>query len=437
MMRGYGERGFLRGKLNSAFGSNRPAVAACGFYILLALIAPPAGSPAPCDLSLLIQTLNNPSPSPNDFFGDAVAVSGNLAVVGADADDPGGVSEAGSARVFNAVSGALIMTLDNPDPTPSDFFGGSVGISAGYAIVGAARDDPGGIFDAGSAYVFNASTGVLVATLLKPNPVAADYFGGSVAISGGIAVVGDSRDDPGGVTDAGTVFVYNAMTGTIMNVLNNPLPDDSDHFGSAVAISGTLVAVGADWDDPGGITNAGRAYVFNAWTGALMTPLDNPDPAPGENFGNAIAISGNMVVVGAFGDSPGGYTSAGTAYVFNATSGALISTLSNPFPEASDNFGVSLGISGNLTVVGAYGASPGGVFSAGAAYAFNATTGILLATLSNPAPDDLDRFGGAVAVSYNLAIVGAYDEDPGGIGNGGIAYAFGCPNAAHNWELYD
>ena len=133
----------------------------------------------------LLHTLNNPTPSYGDGFGYGVAISGSTIVVGAVLDDTG-ATHAGSAYVFDATSGALLRTLDNPSPARDEYFGASVAISGTTIVVGA----PG----ADRAYLFDATTGALLRTLNNPTPVNRGYFGGSVAISGSTIVVGASKD---------------------------------------------------------------------------------------------------------------------------------------------------------------------------------------------------------------------------------------------------
>src|SRR5205823_6239789 len=122
----------------------------------------------------LIATLNNPTPGNGCYFGYSVAVSGNTVVVGAHGDDTGAY-DAGSAYVFNATTGALVATLINPTLATGDYFGSSVAVSSNIVVVGAPFDYTG-VVDSGSAYVFNAATGALVATLNNPTPAVEDYF---------------------------------------------------------------------------------------------------------------------------------------------------------------------------------------------------------------------------------------------------------------------
>src|SRR5205807_2562117 len=136
-----------------------------------------------------------------------------------------------------------------------------------------------------------------------------------------------------------------------------PTPASNDGFGFAAALSGNQVVVGSLWDDTGA-EDTGSAYVFNATSGALVATLNTPTPASNDDFGVSVAVSGNNVVVGALGDDTGAEDS-GSAYVYNATTGALLATLNNPTPASGDDFGVSVAVSGNIVVVGASGDDTG------------------------------------------------------------------------------
>ncbi|MBI3737119.1 hypothetical protein HY256_11485 [Candidatus Sumerlaeota bacterium] len=383
---------------------------------------------------MLQRTLNNPDPIGYDHFGSSVAISGNLAVVGAYSDSPNGVRAAGTAYVFNARTGALQATLNNPSPKLADFFGSSVAISENLAVVGAYNADPGGVIGAGIVHVFNATTGLLLATLNNPAPVMNGTFGWSVAISGNLAVVGAAYHGRSGAIGSGTAYVFNATTGLLLATLD-PAVAGSDKFGFSVAISGNLAVVGSWGDDPAGVVDAGGAYIFDATTGLLLATLNDPEPVRNGTFGWSVAISGNLAVVGAISDDSGGVLDAGRAYVFEVTTGTLEVTLNNPSPTRDDLFGCSVAISGNLVVVGAYFDDPGEVLNAGAAYVFDATTGALQAILNKGVLAIGDWFGRSVAVSEKLAIVGADFFDPGEVINSGTASVFDCPPAPCNYSL--
>ncbi len=365
----------------------------------------------------LLETLSNPTPAASDQFGYSVGVSGNTVVVGTPYDDTG-ATNAGSAYVFDAATGNLLHTLSKPTPAASDRFGNMVAVSGNTVVVGTPYDDTGAT-DAGSAYVFDAATGNLLRTLNNPTPAAGDQFGYSVAVSGSTVVLGTPYDDTG-ATDSGSAYIFDAATGNLLHTLDNPTPAANDVFGYSVAVSGSTVVVGASLDDTGA-ANAGSAYVFDAATGNLLRTLSNPTPAAGDQFGQSVAVSGSTVVVGASEDDTGA-TSAGSAYIFDTATGNLLHTLNNPSPATTDCFGNSVAVSGGTVVVGAH-LDDTGATDSGSAYVFDGATGNLLHTLDNPTPAASDRFGLAVAVSGSTVVVGASLDDTGAT-NAGSAYVF-------------
>lgn len=387
----------------------------------------------------LLFVLPNPSPAANDQFGIAVAISGTRVVVGAPFDDVGGTNT-GSAYVYDlstATPTALVATLNHPNPGSNDRFGYSVAISGTRAVVGAYQDHTGSP-EAGIAFVYDLGTGSLtppVTTLNNPSPVgtaAGDYFGYSVGISGMRVVVGAYREDPG-VTNAGSAFVYDLSSGTptVPVTLNNPDPALNDNFGCAVAISGTRVVVGA-WLDDTGATDTGSAYVYDLSNATPTTPvatLNNPNPAAGDNLGQSVAIAGVRVVVGAH-QSDFGASNAGSAYMYDlnsATPTVPVNALHNPTAALNDYFGRSVAISSMPVVVGAYYGTPVVVGAnlddtaapdAGSAYAYdlgNATPTVPVATLTNAGPIQAEgeRFGYSVATSGTLVVVGVPFDDTG------------------------
>jgi hypothetical protein len=331
----------------------------------------------------LLHTLADPSTLPQDasYFGRVVATDGNLAAVGAPRASLQGSSSSGGAYVFNTNTGALVATLVNPHPANDGAFGSSVAISGNIVVV----EGPWGS-DAEAAYLFDATTGNLLRTLTDPAGIPDDMFVTSVAISGNTVAVGALGANMG-ARSAGAVYVFDATTDNLLCTLADPKSVVSDDFGYSVAISGNTVIVGSPYDDTGA-TDAGTAYLFDATTGNLLHTLANPNPAANDNFGNSVAISGNTIAVGAFQDDSGA-TDAGAAYVFDVTTGNLLSTLANPSPTASDKFGTSVAVSDNTVVVGTY-EQQMGVSNAGAAYLFDAATGNLVRTLANPAPTTYD-----------------------------------------------
>ena len=153
---------------------------------------------------------------------------------------------------------------------PSDFdtgdnVGNSVAVSGNVAVVGAYLSDDAGT-QSGSAYLFDVTTGQELFKLTADDAKANDQFGVSVGIAGNYAVVG-SLDAAGDAS--GAVYVYDVATG---QQLRKIVPDDAlggDFFGHAVAIDGTTLVVGALWDNDAG-NQSGSAYVFDVATGQQL-----------------------------------------------------------------------------------------------------------------------------------------------------------------------
>ena len=337
----------------------------------------------------LVHTLNNPnafSTSQLDNFGNG-AISGNYAIVGAALEDASvGAGEAsGKAYIFNVTTGALVHTLNNPNAYGTDGgerFGESVDISGNYAIVGAYQESDASGSTSGKAYIFNVTTGALVHTLNNPNPYdtgVLDRFGFAVAISGNYAIVGAYTEDDAGGADSGKAYIFNVTTGALVHTLNNPNAygtSASDIFGDAVAISGNYAVVCAPSEDDVSVTGSGKAYIYNVTTGALVHTLNNPNAygtSASDSFGSSVAVSGDYAIIGASGEDDTGGTSSGKAYIFNVTTGALLHTLDNPNAydtSASDYFGSSVSIADNYAIVGAYGEDDAGGTFSGKAYIY-------------------------------------------------------------------
>jgi len=334
----------------------------------------------------------------------------------------------------------LLSTLNNPNPygtSDSDYFGYSVAISGNYAIVSAIQEDDASGNDSGKVYIFEVSTGTLLHTLNNPNAYGTslnDNFGRSIAISGNYAIVGAYFEDDAGGTSSGKAYIFEVSTGALLHTLNNPNAygtSASDQFGISVAISGNYAIVGANAEDEASGTGSGKAYIFDVSTGNLVSTLNNPNPygtSLDDYFGSSVAISGNYAIVGAIEDDASGINS-GKAYIFEVSTGNLLHTLNNPNPystSAGDAFGKYVDISGNYAIVGAYQEDDAGTDS-GKVYIYDVTTGTLLRTLNNPnayGTSSSDYFGSAVAISGNYAIVSAYIEDDAGVTNSGKAYIF-------------
>lgn len=263
-------------------------------------------------------------------------------------------------------------------------------------------------------------------TVVSACPNAAlDSLGASIVrLPNGDVVVGLPGNDAG-ANGTGVVCVFDGATGDFERVLANPATRaEGDAFGSALALVGDLVVVGAPGNDTV-FPDSGRAYAFDAMTGDLAFVLENPTPGEGDAFGASIANVGGIILVGAPSDDTGA-TDAGAAYAFNATSGELMRALLNPAPDEGDAFGFSLGALGTRALVGTpY--DDGGGTDAGAAYAIDLQTGALTRSIFQY--DAGAHLGWSVTSFGGHILVGAPDADLGGFG-AGAAYLFNGTSVA-------
>jgi len=206
-----------------------------------------------------------PDAAPGDSLGQAAAISGNTAILGAFDDSTAGGTWVGSAYVFiQSMSGWFPQAkLTADDPFDYDHFGYSVAMDGDTAVVGTPY---GGAADAGYAYIFVRSGSVWTqqARLTASDASYVDYFGYSVAIRGDTAVVGAIYDDTPSGEDAGSAYVF-VRSGATWTEQAHLIASDAapfDHFGIRVAMDGDTAVVGATGDDTPFGEDAGSAYVF-------------------------------------------------------------------------------------------------------------------------------------------------------------------------------
>lgn len=309
------------------------------------------------------------------YFGHAVAISGDYAIVGAYQDDEGaGLTDNGAAIIYkrNTTTGGwdIVQKLVNPSASSYDHFGYTVAISGDFAIVGAPLDiEGGGSANNGSATIYkrNTATGVweMVQKLSNPS-LFNDFFGYSVAISGDNAVIGAPGDDEG-FSDNGSVTIFKRNTATgvweMVQKLINPAAGFSDRFGWSVSVSGDYLLAGAPGDGFGNTLNAeGSASIFKRNTGTglweLVQKLTDPQLDINDNLGSSVSISGDYAIIGSPNDDEGlNLTNNGSATIFkrNAATGVwqAVKKLVNAAAASEELFGSSVAISGDYIMVGA------------------------------------------------------------------------------------
>jgi hypothetical protein len=371
------------------------------------------------------RTLTSPNSSPEGAFGLSSAVSGNTVVVGAWNETANGFAGAGHAYIYSAKTGALLHTLTSPNAQTNGEFGGfTVAASGNTVVVGAWNEAANGYAGAGHAYIYNAATGALLHTLTSPNAQTNGNFANAVAVSGDIVVVGAWNEAADGYAYASHAYVFNTETGALLRTLTSPNAQTDGHFGSDVALAGNVVAVGAENETTDGYSGAGHAYLFNVLTGKLIRTLTSPNAVTDGAFGSTLAAAGNILAVGAQTETADGYAGAGHTYIYSAATGALITTLTSPNAQTNGEFGWTLGVTGNIVVVGAWLETGNGYAGAGNAYVFNSETGALITMLTSQNSQTNGGFGFTAAASGNVVVVGAWFETADGYAGAGHAYIY-------------
>lgn len=305
--------------------------------------------------------------------------------------------------------------------------------------------------DHGAAYPLRIDPFIAQAVLSAADGGADDTFGISLAASGDTIVVGAAAHSVAGSAVGGTgsaphqgaayVFVKppsgwaNATDPVELTARDGA---DGDRFGSSVAISGDTIVVGARGHRVGANGTAGAAYVFEkpvfGWANATQdAELTASDGAPGDSFGNSVAISGDTIVVGPFQHQVGTNPNQGEAYVFVKPAGGWLDStqtarLTFYNGAANDALGQVVAISGDTVVVGAHGRQVEQHQFEGAAYVFTKPVGgwaddafPSVLTPTDGGTDDV--FGAAVAISADTIVIGAPLHQIG-LSSQGAAYVF-------------
>lgn len=394
--------------------------------------------------------------------------------------------------VFGVSCDMLKQTyIKSSNPEKDDTFGQALDVSGNTLVVGARGEDSNSATDqsnnsisaSGAVYVFvnNNGTWTQEAYLKASNPDQSDSFGGAVAIDGDTLVVGaplESSNATGVNGDqnnnaairSGAAYVFKRANGTWTQqaYLKATNPRFEDSFGLSLAIHGDTIAVGAPFEDSGeaGInapgtdgskSSAGAVYVFtrtnDVWSHQAYIKSSNPDIE--DRFGYSVALEGDTLAVGAYGEQSAATglngdqadntaDKRGAVYIFGRSNNVWSQQTYLKPSDVTSWFGWHVAMSGDTLAVGARFDAPGG-----AVYVFvnNNGTWMEQAKLKAPEPGSEDDFGHDVDIDGDIIVVGATREDsnatqPGGdqldnsAQDSGAAYVFKRTNGTWSAGSY-
>jgi hypothetical protein len=379
----------------------------------------------------------NPNPSQAEFFGYDVAISGDgsTAIMGSSLPNPNGI---------------YVYTLGNPTwyqqaqiPCPDSHGFGAVSLALSNDGNTALIGNPS--FSDGIVYVFvrTGTTWTQQAKIFNPDPepLLFESFGVSVSLSsdGNTALIGDGNSYINSV-NSGSFYVYvrTGTTWTQQAKISNPEPNaNSESFGNSVALSadGNTAVIGNPLDDST-ITNIGSIYIYNR-TGAtwgLATKISNPDPFANDKFGVSVDISGdgNIIIIGATGDTINSTSNVGSVYIYVKNSGTWSRQTQIINPNLlGEGFGwdVSVNYNGNIAVIG----SRDSKLPFGSIYVYTrtGTTWTKETQIIDPNSNNNNQNGFGTAVSIDglgkTIVAGAYADNFGNNSADGSVYIFDTP----------
>jgi len=339
-----------------------------------------AAAQANADVPWSEQKVTAPDGTANTYFGTAAAVVGPFALIGAYGDH----NHRGAAYI-EAKTGSLwaeTQKIVAADGLAGDEFGYRVAIQPSQIFVTAYNATIGTNTAQGSAYVFESNFGfddwAQVQKLTADDGAIFDNFGQSIAIDGNVLVIGANGATIGdqGAQGAAYVFAYDGISWTQQQKLIASDGDAVDNFGVSAAIGDDVIFIGSPYAAVNGHANQGAVYVFETSAGGWteVDKLTASDGAANDSFGMSMSLDGSTLVIGATGAD-----GHGAAYVFQGFNGTFWKETQKLVADDAapgDNFGDAIGVSGSEVLIAADVATVDGNTSRGAGYLFATPDGV-------------------------------------------------------------
>lgn len=390
--------------------------------LVLALLAAPAFGQG------LQQKVFGSDTSAGDSFGTSVAIQGDRAVVGAQTQGTSFTLRPGAAYVFERGPSGWVETavLVSPGPLDNERFGSDVAVDGDRILVGAYGSRLGGEAWSGAAYLFekDALGWHHAFTFVPSDTQKSQLFGHDVALDGDRVAIGAEYDANPVGGGAGAVYVFDRVGGTWLETqkLTSLTAGPNARFGTSLDLEGERLLIGAPLAVTLGGTY-GSAFVFELQAGSwseVAVLVVNPAVSPG-GFGDALALDGDSVVVGAYSEDGVGWNS-GAAYAFERDLGgwSLTQRLEAPVPEVGAHFGYRIALEGDVLAISAHRADLVGALNTGRVLRFerDASGWHALDSIHALPPVPELSFGASLALDAGTILVGTPDEDSLGVSLG-------------------
>ena len=345
--------------------------------------------------------------------------------------------------VDNVEDPFLIAKIQADDGQREDNYGKSIAVSGDYTVVGASNEDSTAE-NSGAVYLYKKnSLGELtqIAKLKADDAEENDYFGYSVAIDGDYIVVGAYKEDTN-ENNAGSVYIFKRKSDDTNDTkqiakIQADSPQEDAKFGNAVSISGRYIAVGSSYDNFDTEDDAGSVYLFKRNSDSKddvsqIAQLNASNYGKEDWFGHSVAIDGDYIIVGAYGEDTKG-DNAGAIYLFKRNSDddddtKQIAMIVINHAHDFDYLGYSVAISGNYILTATHG-DDSSAENAGMAYLFERKSDDeddvkLISKFEAKEPHPYDYFGRSVSMNGVYMLIGASYEDTDKESNSGSAYLF-------------
>ncbi|HED54159.1 MAG TPA: hypothetical protein ENJ00_08155 [Phycisphaerales bacterium] len=363
-------------------------------------------------------------------FGEEVDLYNGIVIVGAKGLPNIAVPVPGSAYLFDASTGMELVKLPLPLINGPDQYLLGVAIGPSRAMVATRNWANTAVYNP-RIWLFDTTdpaNPVFMQHIQPSDATVADEFGEAIDIEGSIAVVGAPFNRVAGVP-TGAAYIFDTTTGTELGKIIASDGESVDQFGWSVDLDGSIVLIGARWEDDSA-PNGGAAYLFDISDPANPIELAKLVPPMGDQndyFGYEVAISGNTAAVGAIFDDDIGFDS-GAVYVYDIStpsSPVLVKKLFAGDGDPTDDFGWSVAMEGATLLVGSR--TDDDIFpGAGSAYLFDITDPANPIEVAKFVPSDTganDTFGWSAELENDVAIIGASLADSPLL-NAGAAYIF-------------